>query len=1169
MTESLQPGFLVLHSHRLENLRDVLVHWLRAHPLAPLERETVLVQSNGMAQWLKAALAADVAPADPHAPVGLGICAGLEVVFPARFLWQAMRAVLGRDAVPESSPFDKPLLRWRILRLLPVWVGQDAFAVLRDFLADDHDGRRADQLAERLADLFDQYQVYRADWLNDWSAGRDQLRDRQGGIVPLPERERWQAAAWRALEADVATQGGVAAEAIADWHRAGLQQRFVARLRALQAPPPGLPRRVIVWGLSTLPQPVLEGLAALSRHVQVVLAVVNPCQHYWTDLVQPPRHARHGVRPGLSLPLQETELDQAANPLLLAWGQQGRDYLALLAEHDDSEACLARFRAIGQRIDLFDEPRPPRTLLTQLQAGIRELTPLTGLPEHKLPVDADDASLVFQVTHSRLREVEALHDHLLALFAGEGLDGPPLRPQDVVIMVPDIRDYAPLIRAVFRQQPDTQLPFDILDRPRRGDLPLLAAVEWLLRLPEARCTLAELWDLLDVPAVCRAVGLAPDRLPLLRRWFEAAGARWGLDARHREQWQLPPGLAQNTWRFALDRLLLGYASGPGEPFAGLWPHAELSALEAEALGPVERLLSALADWAARLDAEQDVRGWRETLQTLLATFIAAETPEERWLLEQLARTLADWSAEVEAAAPQQPLSLPVVREAWLSRLDEASMSQRFLSGAIPVATLMPMRAIPFRVVCILGLNDGEFPRQRAALDFDLMAMPGQRRAGDRSRRDDDRYLFLEALLSARDHLLLSRVGRSARQDTPLPPSLLIAQLQDALVRGWHVAGHDPAAEDAGEALLARLTRQHALQPFSPRYFTPGSGLVTHAQQWRAALDTQPPAVAGDLPRVLPDGPLELATLVRWLRNPVAAFYHTRLGVTAREEVEALPDHEPFTVDGLVAHGIREALLESLLATGDREALDHALARQRGRGLWPVAAFADLEQARLAETVESLWQHAAAWRAATSVETPWLDWSGTVDGHLLRVSDQVPGLRAGTDGLALWHVTASRVLGKSLRLSSLLPAWVAQLFLAVCGRPMPCHVLTPDGQLTLPPLADAAAHWQALLTAWLAGQQHPAPFAAKTALAWVAVRAAADRQGLPVDADKQRVAASAAYDGGHQHAGERERGLLGWAYPDFDQLTADGRFATLAETLFLPWVAALEAAQAEGGAHEPA
>jgi len=141
--QTLTPGMMVVHGNRLEELRELAVAWMQRHPLAPLENEVVLVQSNGIAQWLKLALAEQS---------GCGIAAAIQLELPARFLWQSYRAVLGSDEIPQQSPLDKAPLTWRLVRLLPALLQDQAFAPLRRFLADDADLRKRHQLAERLAD---------------------------------------------------------------------------------------------------------------------------------------------------------------------------------------------------------------------------------------------------------------------------------------------------------------------------------------------------------------------------------------------------------------------------------------------------------------------------------------------------------------------------------------------------------------------------------------------------------------------------------------------------------------------------------------------------------------------------------------------------------------------------------------------------------------------------------------------------------------------------------------------------------------------------------------------------------------------------------------------------------------------------------------------------------
>ncbi|WP_254918361.1 exodeoxyribonuclease V subunit gamma, partial [Zobellella denitrificans] len=315
------------------------------------------------------------------------------------------------------------------------------------------------------------------------------------------------------------------------WVRAGGPQPPRSRAARRRARQPG---RVVVFGISSLPAQTLEALAAMARFSQVLLCVHNPCQHHWGDIVpdqdllrhQYRRHARKG---GLAPGLDQAELHQHAHPLLAAWGKQGRDYINLLDSLDDPGQYQARFDALGERIDLFS-PGDSDHLLGQLQDDILNLRPPAESRDHWPPLERHQLSVQFHIAHSAQRELEILHDQLLARFA----EDETLRPRDIIVMVPDINLYAPHIQAVFGQygrDDDRFIPFTLADQGSRGREPLLIALEHLLRLPESRLPVSEVLDLLDVAALRRRFGIEEADLPVLHRWIEGAGIRWGLDAR--------------------------------------------------------------------------------------------------------------------------------------------------------------------------------------------------------------------------------------------------------------------------------------------------------------------------------------------------------------------------------------------------------------------------------------------------------------------------------------------------------------------------------------------------------------------------------------------------------------------------------------------------------------
>lgn len=1137
----LHPGFMIVHGNRLDDLRSLVVSWMRRYPLAPLENEIALVQSNGIAQWLKLALAEDPLEDDQG---GCGIAAAIDVQLPGSFMWQLYRSVLGREEIPEVSLLDKSPLTWRLMRLLPTFVEQQHFEPLRRFLTDDSDLRKRYQLAERLADLFDQYQVYRADWLKAWAAGDHIVITARGERKPLPAGNRWQAELWRALLEDVGQQGMAQS-------RAGVHQRFIECIDQLQQAPAGLPQRVIVFGISSLPAQALEALAGLARFSQVLLCVHNPCRHHWADIVADKDLLRHQYKrqqrkQGMPLQLDDQSLHQHAHPLLAAWGKQGRDYINLLDSYDDPGSYQGVFS--DGRIDLFSDGNPA-TVLNQLQDDILELRPLAESRALWGPVDpVSDRSVRFHIAHSPQREVEILHDQLLARFSADAT----LRPRDVIVMLPDIDTYAPHIRAVFGQLPrkdPRHIPFTLTDQGQRGREPLLIALEHLLKLPESRFAVSEVLDLLDVPAVRARFGIREADLPTLHRWIEGAGIRWGLNAEQRASLGLPGGLEQNSWRFGLRRMLLGYAVGIGEACDGIEPYDEIGGLDAALIGPLVALLDALEVACEALAAPATVEQWGERLNALLQVFFVADDERDEFLLMQLQDLREAWLQVCETVGLQDPLPLTVVREAWLSGLDEGKLSQRFLAGSVNFCTLMPMRAIPFRVVCLLGMNDGDYPRAQQPLDFDLMA--SDYRPGDRSRREDDRYLLLEALLSARDQLYVSWVGRSIRDNSERPASVLIGQLRDHIAAGWRLPGaeqHDLQA--AGEQLLHALTQEHPLQPFSPRYFERGSPLFSYAHEWQVLHQQAPvenPAEA--LEPFIDDEPLSLNQLSDFLRHPVRHFFSQRLKVYFEALEAPTPDEEPFVLDALQRYAASESLLGAALA--DPANAQHALHTQARRlqacGLLPLAGFGQLLQDELIEPLPNLLQRHQQLLAR---------WPTQVDGALPVHFEQGPHRLEGWLGrvfqsddqslLSITTVPNTLSAGRnSLKWHRLIAPWVTHLAACAAGYPYHSALVASDLTLLLPPLdpQQAAQRLGELMVARQAGMSAPLPVAPKTAFAWLGQD----------DSDKALAAAARAYEGDERNSGgERDESVaLARQFRDFAALTADETFEGWCETLYRP------------------
>lgn len=939
--------FTVYHSNQLDLLKSLVAGIIERSPNAnPFEPETILVQSHGMAQWLQLELAQQ-----------FGIAANLQFPLPASFIWQMYSTVL--PGIPKESAFHKMVMTWNLMTLLPQMANEPEFKSLAHYLTDDTDKRKHYQLSAKVADLFDQYLVYRPDWLTAWQKGEM--------LEGLGADQAWQAPLWKNLV------DGIADQELPHWHRANLHRSFID---ALATQPKGsfanLPQRVFICGIAALPPAYLDAFQALGQHMDVHLMFTNPCRYYWGDIqdygtlakLQARRRKHYQKEEDVALfansnasasLFNDAGEQQLSNPLLASFGKLGRDHLSLMTE-----------LAVDNEIDAFVD-LPSERLLHRIQQDILDLKDraIVGNTlsefEHsreKMRLAADDNSISFHVCHSAQREVEILYDNMLALLEKSGQeDDVPLQPQDIIVMVADIDRYTPYIQAVFGNAPkERYLPFAISDRSAKELHPILKAFLLLLNLPESRFKSEEILELLEVRALAETFGFDESALQTLREWVDKSGIRWGLDEQTFTDFELPT-TGQNTWTFGVNRMLLGYAmeSEAGD-WAGILPFDESSGLVGELAGQLARFLSVLSQWRTRLAQLHTLDEWLPLCQALLEDFFVRDSETEALLM----LVESQWQQVIhfgQVANYQEAVPLTLLRDEMQNRLAQERISQRFLAGMMNFCTLMPMRSIPFKVVCLLGMNDGIYPRTIEPLGFDLMAQ--QPKKGDRSRRDDDRYLFLEAILSAQQYLYISYIGFAIQDNKTRYSSVLVNELIEYIAQS-HVLDGDEALDidKSAAAVQAHLLQQHCRMPFDARNFIAGERYQSYATQWLPAALGEGEAADSFIEALAPlsDTQIDFDALHRFYRHPVRAFFRERLKVSFRPEEDALADEEPFHLDYLDQYLINNRLLTMLIKEEDEQAYFQQL---KSAGKLPYGAYGELFWQQQCETLLPIAQQVQA------------------------------------------------------------------------------------------------------------------------------------------------------------------------------------------------------------------
>lgn len=931
--------FYIYYANLLETQKDILLHILQNDPTTdPFQQETILVQSLGMEQWLNWQIAEKT-----------GIASNIAYPMPASFIWQLYADNLPN--VEEQSLFKKENLIWRLMYLLPTFLAHPAFAPLRHYLTShkDTEQKKRYQLAHQIAKLFDQYLVYRPHWITCWEANKDdeilqEILQMSGGKnhchhAQIEQDITWQGILWRALIEDIQAETGLAYVQ----HRANLYHQFLQKLT--HTPPKNLPPRLFLFGISALPKSHLETLQALSQYCDIHLFFTNGCKEYWGDVIDPKIWQKDQLRqrlrylhtkrmedfpttPWVSAPQQHALECQAhqenhagealamGNPLLASWGKMGRDFLYLLTDIASQDTYPTQ--EIDAYVDITEQ-----TLLHQIQRQILHFTPSKA---GNLSLKEGDHSLSIHACYSQMREVEALQDYLLHLFN----ENPQITPKDVIVMAGDIDQYTPYIEAVFAQS-DPYIPFAISDNKLTENDVLIASFLQLLQLKQSQFTAEDVLAWLDIPMIRQRFAIELEDLEYIHHWVENSGIRFGLEKCKENTFK-----NYNAWQAGLARMLLGFSLREEN---GIWQDNlaldSTAGLQGQLVGKLTEFLHTLWDWHSKLCTPHHIDVWQRLLTDMITQFFDENQQTPIWLYLQ--DTITQLAENIRSGGLDEEIESNIIAQSLDERLQDEPNSYRFTLGKMNFCTLLPMRSIPFKVVCLLGMNDGDYPRIQMPNSFDLMQYHHQK--GDRFRRDDDRYLFLEALLSAQAYFYISYIGNTITDDTPREPSVLVSQLVDYVAENLGVEADDLA-----------LVQYHSLNAFSAKNFCQFP--LSFAKKWLPfALKNTERNGKHFIENLTSDDAtptiIELNDLINFVQDPVKYFFEKRLGVYFRQENVQIRDSENFVLDNLQNYTINQQLLSC-----PQDTFNDEWQKWQIKGVLPRGEFAEIIKTRTCKDLQA-------------------------------------------------------------------------------------------------------------------------------------------------------------------------------------------------------------------------
>ena len=968
---------MTLFVHRAER-SDALAGALADLMSEPLDdvfaEEIIAVPARGVERWLTQQLSHRLGPRSGRQD---GICAGVRFPSPAGLVNEVING-----PARHADPWAPDALVWPLLEVIDESIDQPWAKTLGTHLGvDAGDAERAHRqgrryaVARRIAGLFDSYATNRAEMLTDWAAGRDT----DGFERRLPDDLTWQAELWRRVGARIQVGNPVNRRREAtEWLRSEPDRSE-------------LPQRLSLFGPTRLPRSQLEVLDGLAEHRDVHLWLPHPSPALWEQL--------EGLVHG-GFRRDDPTVTAAVHPLLASLGRDARELQLVLntVDHQDVHHPL---------------PARPDTLLGRLQNNIRD-DHTTG----RRRIGHDDRSVQIHACHGPARQVDVLREVLVGLLA----DDNTLEPRDVLVMCPDIEVYAPLIAAAFgladvvpddNGHPAHRLRVRLADRALTQTNPLLATVARLLRMAGGRVSASEVLDLASWPPVRRRFGFDDDDLDHLARWVTQSGVRWGLDADHRGPFGLQR-FPQNTWRAGLDRILLGVAmADEDQNRLGLaLPLDDVGSGDVELAGRLAELLDRLQTALDALAGTRPLGDWLNALSDAVDGLTDVGT-DDGWQQAEVRRELGDVAEAAGQRVSGTQLGLSDIRALLGGRLGGRPTRANFRTGTLTVCTMVPMRSVPHRVVALLGLDDGVYPRNARPDGDDILSRDPA--IGERDSRGEDRQLMLDAILAATEHLVITYTGADERTGAIRPPAVPLGELMDSL-------DETALAADGGPVLDQVLVR-HPLQPFDARNVIPGAlgrpGPFSYdeiaLQGARAAVGPRhapPPFLDGPLPP-RPESDVDLAELIALLTHPARGFLRQRLDVATRFEEQEPSDSLTVELDNLQQWAVGDRLLRDRLAGVDDAACRQAEWR---RGVLPPGPLGQSTLDALLKEVNSLVERTEPLmrpeRRTVDVSVP------LAGGRELR------GTVAGVHGTAVVSIGYSK-LGPKPQLS----VWVSLLALA--------------------------------------------------------------------------------------------------------------------------------------------
>ncbi len=1076
-------AFKAYSGNRLEKLSDILISEMANScndaKNCLFKREIIVVQSKGMEKWLSMRIAEKT-----------GISANISFPFPKSFVYEEL---LHRES--GADYFDTDAMAFRVMNVLPDLISSDqsgVFSAPGNYVGDTAGEAKLKlyQLSCRIANLFDQYMVYRPRMLlGGW-------KDNGSGIKLDQSKSVWQKLLFERISRDL--HSDIPAKLFLDI----ISRLDSAPSEILHRSLRNIPPRIFIFGISVMPPLFLEIFMALSKAIDVHFFHMSPCMEYCGDVVPEKSAIKESIKKGLDRRQLHTD---STNSILNSMGKYWSDFSSLITD-----------RLEGNEEEFFVKSEG-KDVLSAVQNAVLTLQTPVGREQ------INGLNIQFHSCHNRMREVEILFDNILRFIDEDGIS-----PRDILVLSPDVGAYAPFIKAVFDtpEHPSANggnpkyIPYSISDRKIETESPVFKAFSAILSLPDERYRASLVADVLDIECVRRKFDIGIGDMSKIRRWISEVNINWGIDLEYRTASGFP-AFEEGSWRQGLQRLVLGFALGT-EDNSRTWsaiendhdsyrisPYDKIEEGDAIVLGKFANFAEKIFETGKQVSKDRTLSEWSEFLIALLDKFIKVDSDNSRQA-ERLRASLARLSEIEILSGYSNDVPAKIVLEHIKENLSKGGVEASFMVGGVTFCEMLPMRSIPFKVVCMLGMNDGDFPRKNIRYGFDLMADSPLK--CDRDLKLEDRLLFLEAIISARRHLHISYIGQSMEDNAEIPPCGPVCDLM------WYLTETFGCAKN-------EIFTKHPLQAFSYRNYMQGGKEIQLSYSRNNFLAAVELVKLGDkktshvfwpygqkLQRSELDSNFKMEELSRFLISPTRYFLKNILGIRLYDgNMNLIDDHEILELDPRKAYNVRATLLEKYLRTPNQDSIEYEdLYRElKADGLLPPEPFA---ASAFRDILHRIVQLSCGFKAIIDEFLPAEIQDFTIDiDENLKLSGRISGIYSkGENKIHAFCVPAKKSVKNNLE------AWVKHLILNAAGYKTESKVIFYDEDrptvFSALEKEEAVSNLSSLVRQYKDGCSYPLPFFPETSYEFVRNKTGRDSENSAISKAETKYAGNE-YTGG--------------------------------------------------------